>query len=71
MKFREFFMTQHIFFSGTVINVEKLLSQLKRSEKARSDLESQLDHTRTALTELKGAAEKHAGIRDKLQVSTK
>ena len=46
----------------------KLLSQLKRSEKARSDTESQLKAALKTTQELKEGAEKHSSIKEKLQV---
>ena len=61
-----------IFFSliilGSVIDVAKLLDQLKRSEKARSDTESQLKSTQKSLSDLQHAADKHASVKEKLQV---
>ena len=46
----------------------KLLDQLKRSEKARSDTESQLKSTQKSLSDLQHAADKHASVKEKLQV---
>ncbi len=55
-------------FSGSVVDVGKLLSQLKRSEKARSDTESQLKTALKTVAECKEAAEKHTSVKEKLQV---
>ena len=46
----------------------KLLDQLKRSEKARSDTESQLKSSQKSLSDLQYAADKHASVKEKLQV---
>ena len=46
----------------------KLLDQLKRSEKARSDTESQLKSSQKSLSDLQHAADKHASVKEKLQV---
>ena len=54
---------------GSVVDVGKLLTQLKRSETARSDTESQLKSACKSVQELKDASEKHASVKDKLQVS--
>ena len=53
---------------GSVVDVSKLLSQLKRSEKARSDTESQLKSALKTTQELKDASEKHSSVKEKLQV---
>ena len=55
--------------TGSVVDVGKLLTQLKRSETARSDTESQLKSACKSVQELKDASEKHASVKDKLQVS--
>ena len=55
-------------FLGSVIDVAKLLDQLKRSEKARSDTESQLKSSQKSLSDLQYAADKHASVKEKLQV---
>ena len=55
--------------TGSVVDVGKLLTQLKRSETARSDTESQLKSACKSVQELKDASEKHSSVKDKLQVS--
>lgn len=58
-------------FRGSVIDVAKLLDQLKRSEKARSDTESQLKSSQKSLSDLQYAADKHASVKEKLQSEVK
>ena len=55
--------------TGSVVDVGKLLSQLKRSENARSDTERQLKSAQKSVQELKDASEKQSSAKDKLQVS--
>ena len=67
------FYDLYIFFfllliPGSVVDVGKLLSQLKRSETARSDTESQLKSAQKTVQEYKEASEKHFTVKDKLQV---
>lgn len=57
--------------AGSLVDVEKLMAQLERSEKARLDTEKRLQDTTKALNDLKESSEKHTSIRDKLQVSLK
>ena len=57
-----------VLFSGSVVDVGKLLSQLKRSEKARSDTEANLKSALKNVGDLKEASEKHTSVKDKLQV---
>lgn len=54
--------------SGSVVDVGKLLGQLKRSEKARSDTESQLKSAQKTVQEYKEATEKFNSSKEKLQV---
>ena len=49
----------------------KLLGQLKRSEKARSDTESQLKLSQKTTSDLQNSADRHAVVKEKLQVCTK
>ena len=51
------------------MDVGKLLGQLKRCEKARSDTESQLKTVQKTVQEYKESAEKHTSVKEKLQVS--
>ena len=44
------------------------MGQLKKSEKSRSDTECQLKSSLKNVEEFKEAAEKHASVKDKLQV---
>ena len=57
-----------VLFSGSVVDVGKLLSQLKRSEKARSNTEANLKSALKNVGDLKEASEKHTSVKDKLQV---
>ena len=57
------------YITGSVVDVGKLLGQLKRSEKARSDTESQLKSAHKTVQDLKEASEKHSSVKDRLQVS--
>lgn len=50
------------------MDVKKLLSQLERSEKARSEVQSRLTETSKTLSDLKEASERHFLIKEKLQV---
>ena len=61
-------MHNFVTFSGSVVDVGKLLSQLKRSEKARSDTEANLKSALKNVHDLKEASEKHTSVKDKLQV---
>ena len=54
---------------GSVVDVRRLVSQLRRSENARSETVARLGDANKQLSELKDAAEKHNSIKDKLQVS--
>lgn len=53
---------------GSVIDVTKLLDQLKRSEKARSDTESQLKSAQKTVSDLQNASDRHVSVKEKLQV---
>ena len=50
------------------MDIKKLMSQLERSETARSETEKKLSETRKNLDELKEASDKHNSIKEKLQV---
>lgn len=54
-----------------MIDVGKLLSQLSRSEKARSDIESQLAESIKSLNEVKEVSTKHSASKEKLQTELK
>merc|ERR1712008_321850 len=56
---------------GSVVDVGKLLTQLKRSETARSDTERQLKSACKSVQELKDASEKHSSVKEKLQSEVK
>jgi len=58
-------------YRGSVVDVGKLLGQLKRSEKARSDTESQLKSAHKTVQDLKEASEKHSSVKDRLQSEVK
>merc|ERR1719410_1460609 len=58
-------------YRGSVVDVGKLLSQLKRSEKARSDTEANLKSALKNVHDLKEASEKHTSVKDKLQSEVK
>jgi len=58
-------------YRGSVVDVGKLLGQLKRSETARSDTESQLKSAHKTVQELKEASEKHSSVKDRLQSEVK
>ena len=51
-----------------MIDVTKLLDQLKRSEKARSDTESQLKSAQKTVSDLQNASDRHVSVKEKLQV---
>ena len=55
-------------FSGVVVDVGKLLSQLERSEQARFDAESRLSATNKILSSIRDAEGKQTAIKEKLQV---
>ncbi len=52
-----------------MVDVKKLVTQLRRSETARGETESRLNDANKQLAELKEAADKHNSVKDKLQVS--
>merc|ERR1711988_722139 len=58
-------------YRGSVVDVGKLLGQLKRSEKAGSDTESQLKSAQKTVQDLKEASEKHSSVKDRLQSEVK
>jgi len=53
---------------GTVVDVKKVLTQLRKSEVARSEAESNLADANKNLNTLRKAAEKHGVVKDKLEV---
>merc|ERR1711899_38762 len=58
-------------YRGSVIDVTKLLDQLKRSEKARSDTESQLKSAQKTVSDLQNASDRHVSVKEKLQTEVK
>lgn len=50
------------------MDIKKLMSQLERSEIARSETEKKLSEMKKNLDELKEASDKHNSIKEKLQV---
>ena len=44
------------------------MDQLKRSEKARSDTESQLKSAQKTVSDLQNASDRHVSVKEKLQV---
>jgi hypothetical protein len=55
-------------FPGSVVDVGKLLSQLSKSEKVRSDLDLQLADSIKNLNEVKEVSNKQSNSKEKLQV---
>jgi hypothetical protein len=58
-------------YRGSVVDVSKLLAQLTRSEKARSDTESHLKISTKSVRDLKEASDKYTSIKEKLQAEVK
>ena len=51
-----------------MVDVNKLLGQLKLSEKARSDTESQLKTAQKTVSDLQNTSDRHVSVKEKLQV---